>query len=351
LAAAFVGFVSFVSQSRPARAQDPLPSDVSFALKRSFLEVLLTTGPNGRSVGARWTAEMSMGEHSGVHGLAADCELHVAAKLANNRLVGAPRGIVVEPPNVCKRRVPQVAQTGAISSAWTQYFDDHVKNTSCTVTGFPRIFTEHSTGGTVGGTGGSNPDHVVEVHPVTQLSCDGSTIDFVPLIQIFPGMRRISDGSARACIEERKLSVRQRGSGDQIRYEFFEEGAKGAGGRCGNFVAVDAHIGKDYLRELSNGADHVALAQVWVGESGPFPLKLYTFKGTPVDDAVAGLLANPDENAQLELSVHGVLTYDYFTIAQAVQDENFQWLPASELKEYKAIRAPLSLVVFGVAVP
>lgn len=332
-------------------AQDPVPGDVSFAVRRNFLNDLLTSGPDTHTVGARWSASMNMGERSNVHTLSNDCELHVAAKMPSNRRLGTPHGIVVEPPNVCNRRVPQISQTGSIATAWRNYFDQNVVNKPCTVVGFPRIFSEHATGGTGGGGSGSNPDHVIEVHPVTSMTCNGQTIDYTPLIRIFPGMRRITDASARACLENRKLFVRQRGSNDQIRYEFLEEGAKGTNGRCGNFIAVDAHINKDYLRQTTNGGDHIALSQAWIGEDGPFPLKIYTFKGTPVDSLVAQLFNNPDEFAELAVRVHGVLTYDYFTIAQAIQDSSFKWLPADQLKDFKEIRRPLSLVVFGTAEP
>jgi hypothetical protein len=92
---------------------------------------------------------------------------------------------------------------------------------------------------------------------------------------------------------------------------------------------------------------------VWVGESGPFPLKLYTYAGTPVDAAVAQLLASPDESASLELSLHGLVTYDYFTIVQQLQEEDgnggFRW--KGVMKDFEAISHPLALVVFGKAVP
>lgn len=329
-------------------AQDPLPSDVNFALTRSWLEDLLTGGPGGRTVGVRWAAEMKMGERSGVHGLADDCELHVAARLPNNRLIAAPRGLVIEPPNVCRRRVPQISQTGTIGAAWTTYFDANVKDKTCTVTGFPRIFTEHSAGG---GGSGSNPDHVVEVHPVTELRCGTDIIDFIPLIRIFAGMRKIQPNSARACLEDRTLQVRQRGSGDQIRYEFAEDGAKGSGGSCGNFAVIDAHIGKDYLRETTNGGDYAALAQAWIGESGPYPIKVYAYKGTAVGDSIAALLANPDDLAELRFRVHGLFTYDYFTIAQSIQDDARHWLPADSLKVWKPVPKPLAFVIYGLAQP
>jgi hypothetical protein len=287
-----------------------------------------------------------MGEHSNVHNLASDCEIHVGAKLPNNSVIAAPRGIVVEPPNVCRQRVPLIRQTGSISAAWTNYFTANVTNQTCDVVGFPRLFSEHSAGG---GAGGSNPDHVVEIHPAIQMICGTDSLDFLSLLRVHEGMRAITPTSTAACVSQRRLYVRQRGSGSAVRYEFLEEGAKSTSGRCGNFVVVDAHINKEYLRSLSNGADHASLARVWIGENGPHPLKIYTYAGTPEDARIAALAADPDEYAEIQLTVHGLLTYDYLTIAQALQDDNFSWLPANELRDFKEVRGPLALIVFGRA--
>ena len=344
-----LGVIALLVASQIGFAQD-VPSDVTFTLKRAWLEQLLTGGPGGHSVGARWGSQFTMGEHSAVHGVAADCELHVAARLAGNKTPGSPAGIVVEPPNVCKMRVPQLPAGGQLGARWTKYFDTHVTGVACDVTGFPRIFSEHAQGGEANS---SNPDHVVEIHPATSLSCGGTTIDFLPLLKVVPGMKRITDKSAVACLETRKLYARLRGGAAQPKYEFLEEGAKGGDGRCGNFIVVDAHVSKDYIRTLANGNDHVALARVWVGESGPYPLKIYTYAGTPEDASIAALLASADENDALEMSLHGLLTYDYFTIAQALQEDDgnggFRW--KSPLKEYVEVSHPLALVVFGEAIP
>ena len=338
-----------IAAPRPSLAQD-VPSDVTFALKRTFLDQLLTGGPDGRSVGARWSAQFKMGEHSKVHGVGADCELHVAAKQSNNRTPGTPAGIVVEPPNVCKLRAPVLPAGGTPSARWAAYFDTHVSNKSCEVIGFPRIFSEHAEGGEANS---SNPDHVVEIHPATSMACDGATIDFLPLVKVVAGMKKITDKSAVACLEDRKLYVRLRGGTTQPRYEFLEEGAKGGNGRCGNFIVVDAHVGKEYIRTLSNGGDHVALARVWIGESGPYPLKIYTYAGTPPDAAIAQVQASADEGASTEMQLHGLLTYDYFTIAQVLQEEDgsggFRW--RDPIKDYAPVSHPLALVVLGKVVP
>ena len=51
----------------PIGAQgDHVPSDVTFNLRRSFLEELMTTGSTGHSVGARWKETLRMDQHSAV---------------------------------------------------------------------------------------------------------------------------------------------------------------------------------------------------------------------------------------------------------------------------------------------
>lgn len=112
---------------------------------------------------------------------------------------------------------------------------------------------------------------------------------------------------------------------------------------------LDAHIGKEYLRALSSDGDHVALAQAWIGESGPFPLKVYTYKGTSEDDRRVHLISDEDPTASIEFRLHGLITYDYVTIVRALQDDDRNWLGATALQDYKEVRDPLALVVFGEA--
>jgi len=331
-------------------AAQPLPSDVTFNLRRDFLEELMSGGPGGRSVGARWTAALFMDSRSRVHDIGSDCELHVGARFGNNRKLAAPSGIVVEPPNLCKRRLPGVPTGGSNGTAWQGFFDANVIGRTCQVTGFPRVFSEHSSGGS---TDGSNPDHVVEIHPVVAMTCGQQAMDFESILLYFSGMRAITPASAEACISDRRLFVRGNRVSNRDVYEFSEEGAKGSGGRCGNFVIVDAHLTKDYLRELSNGGDETALAQVWIGESGPYPLKLYAYKNTPTARRIAAFRTSGEDTTELELTLHGLLTYDYFTIAQALQRESqttpntFEWIPMAEVRDWREVRRPLALVVFG----
>lgn len=330
-------------------AQDDVPSDVSFAIRRATFGKLFDRG-DGHSVGARYSMSLRMGEHSSVHDVGKDCELHVAGKPATS--IGTPAGVVAEPPNVCKRRIPALG-AGPIKAAWENYFTNSVKGKQCDVIGFPRIFSEHASGGT---TGGSNPDHVFELHPALSIDCGANPVDFEPFLTYYAGMSSITQRSTSTCLADRRLFVRFRGSAGKEKYEFAEEGARGGeGGQCGNFMVVEANVNKEYLRELtnsrsgSNAKDHVALARVWVGDDGPYPLKIYTYAGTSADAQVAQLMADADQDAQSKLMVHGLVTYDYYTIRQVIQsvDGQGQHSWRDDLRDWTPVPNPLALIVFG----
>ena len=302
--------------------------EVLFWLSSAYLQSLADDR------GIRYHQSLTMDARSAVHQLAADCEMHVAAQPAQP--LSSPSPIVVEPPNVCKRRLPGVPTTGPIAQAWQGYFDHRVLTQTCDIVGFPRIFSEHREGGTAGS---SNPDHVLEIHPALSITCpDSVSLDFLPLLRTYAGMRAITDASAATCVQDRRVYVRKR----QDRYDFAEEGAKGPGGRCGNFVKVEATVHPEFVRTLKSG-DHSAIGWVTMGDNGPFALKLYTYNGTPEDSAVAAIGAGIDVNRILNL--HGLLTYDYFTILRALQDDKREWLP--DIPNWVPIPHPMALVVFG----
>lgn len=292
----------------------------------------------------RYPLTMRMDDRSAVHDLAADCEIHVA--WAGAAGLASPSAVVAEPPNLCKIRLPGVG-TGSLKKAWAKFFDDNVMNQECTVVGFPRIFAEHVSGG---GGAGSNADHVLEIHPALSISCpSGTSLDFSSALKVFPGMRRITDDSAAECLDKRRLWVRKGKDEDtkKVRYEFAEEGAKGPGGRCGNFALLEATIHPDFIRPFDMDAqgkgEHSAIAWVTAGSNGPFSLKIYTYRGTPEDTALEEIDQGINPNRKLLL--HGLFTYDYFTIMRTVQDKKGNWL--AEIDDWKEVRHPLAFVVYG----
>src|SRR3970040_2806788 len=117
-----------------------------------------------------------------------------------------------------------------------------MKDKECSVTGFPRIYTEH-----VGenGTHVSNPPHVFEVHPATKIACNGSTpFDFIPNFRSFTGLRHIKPESAHECLSTLRLWVKHHAAEDH--YEFFQRRS----GRCGNMAIVEVvNLPREFIRQ------------------------------------------------------------------------------------------------------
>jgi len=283
-----------------------------FWLSQGYVEQLASENSILPSVSVHVTASTKA-----VHPLASDCEMHLAATPPDGAAAW-PSAIVVEPPNLCKNAAPGTA-------GWPSYFKTHAIGKDCTATGFPRIFTEHAKSGAAA----ANPFHVLEIHPALSLKCDNNPMSFAAFLKYYPGMSQIKPATASKCLAERALSVRF--NAPKQRYEFRQSG----GGTCGNFAAFAVVLNKEWVRTISGG--HSAIARVDTDE-GTTTLKLYTLDGTAGDAVLAA--AQPPEQATL----HGLLTYDYFSIIKTLRTADGAWTNPTD---WTTVKFPLALVVFG----
>lgn len=303
---------------RPALAQSADEDPFDFALSESYVRALAEKDT------VSYTMPLNLGGHSKVHPIGNDCEMHIAGTAPEE--LGTPGAVIVEPPNLCKQKAPAPGK-------WESWADANVKGQDCEVTGFPRIFTEHATGGQ----GESNPDHVLEIHPALAMTCSATSvdIDFRPFLKMYKGMRRLKDQTAAECFQHRKLFVRKNGAN----YEFKQDG----GGSCGNFAVVSiALYKKEWVHEIHGG--HAAIVRAFAGQEGPFTMKVYTLAGTEADQILAGAVSGLSKS---RLLVHGMITYDYFNILRAVRNPDKSWLSDSKLRAWTAVEFPVSLVLFG----
>ncbi len=299
-----------------------------FAITESFMQTLASDNDLLR------TMNISMDERSGVHTLASDCEIHIGGSVQGTNL-GIPNGMVVEPPNLC--RIKPEGFSGNPSGTqlrnviWPNLFDDKIIGRTCEVMGFLRLFTEHASGG---GTGGSNPDHVFEIHPALSITCAGEETSFRNFLTIFPGMRAITFGSASSCIRQRDLSVRFKNN----HYQFKQQG-----GQCGNFAIIEvSSVVPNSTNELSGG--HSTIGRVTADGENTSTLKLYTLSGSESDTWLAGVMQN-GFGTQPKL-LHGLFTYDIPSILRTLRDANGQLTRPTTWQE---IDFPLAFVVFGEA--
>jgi hypothetical protein len=281
-------------------------------------------------------------DHSGVHALASDCEIHIAAS-PHGTDFGSPNDFVVEPPNDCQ--IPPAGTAGHLSakklaSLWVGRIEQTMFNgrdqngelvgRNCTFTGFPRIFTEHAQ---TSGENASNPDHVFEIHPLISADCGGGhTISWSQAIVALPGMRRITPKSADACLRDRTLEVRRDSNSN---YLFKEAGATGTSGQCGNFAIVEI-VTVDFLRAVNGG--HSAIARVSADGQSNVTAKIYTIAGTDIDTWVTQNSGHVSSNGRMY--VHGLFTYDYFQVKK-LADSN------ADLSNWTKIDFPLALVLYG----
>lgn len=265
-----------------------------------------------------------------VHQLAADCEIHIATTPEGPALGSFPN-VVVEPPYVCKFPPPGThapSETALRDKIWPELLDSVVMGKDCEVQGFPRIFTEHAQGEP----DPANPNHVFEIHPALSITCNDKQLLFLDFLTYVPRMRTIKPATAASCISQRKLTVRYADG----QYEFQEDG-----GQCGNFAIVEvSSLKAAWIQKIKGG--HSAIARVTADGASTATLKIYTLDGTKIDTWLTNVMKNGTGNDRVLL--HGMFTYDYFSILKAVRTTDGQWTHPSEWKE---VKFPLALVVFG----
>lgn len=324
LCAASIGAFS-LSLPAAIRAQDP-DATPTYRLTQTYVRELASQN----TLLFRMPVKIK-GRTASVHGVDKDCEMHLAGSAGMK--IGFPGQVVVEPPNLCKNAPPT-----ALGSSWGGVFDAHVLNADCTAVGYPRLYAEHLENGKPP----ANPPHMVEIHPAMALECGTEApISFASFLTIHPGMSAIQDASAEKCLGGFRMWVRRATVSNKPEYQFLEERPS----VCGNFAVVEAVVDPRYVRAVNGG--HSAIAQVWVGEAGPLPLKLYTYANTPEDGTIAAIGTAGNEEPDSTLKLHGMLTVDYFAVLKAARTPNGDW---KALSGWTPVKFPLALVVFGRAV-
>jgi hypothetical protein len=108
-----------------------------------------------------------------VHPAATDCELHIGAQVGDPSISDF-QGVVLEPPNVC-------TNDGSSLRSHVNSFEGK----DCVGHGFIRAWPEHLKSGS----GCSNPNHFMEMHPLQTLTCAGtSVLDYTQKLGVVPGL-------------------------------------------------------------------------------------------------------------------------------------------------------------------
>jgi hypothetical protein len=254
---------------------------------------------------------------SNVHALDSDCEIHFGAHASSFQ--GEPDGLVLEPMNACVQPFP--GQSEQKNADWTK-FGDQIKGVSVTASGVPRIWPEHLSGG-----GASNPDHAVELHPLTSVVSGGQTFDFAP--NVFAGDFRGGVGEPTALNILRRTTVSVTKNGDSVDISF-------KAGTIGNFTVLDIVIDRDSI--ASDGAGSFRMdGEVAVDDSTTVPVRIVTVKGSPINVEIQKIKSRR-RRAQINMTALVLFSLSPESLLEAANKSNGNDV---------AVERPIQLILYG----
>jgi hypothetical protein len=260
---------------------------------------------------------VSIEGHSNVHSLASDCELHFGGHSPNFK--GKPEGLVLEPMNVCVAVFPGKTQNN--KADWLN-FSDQIKDTVVTVSGVPRIWPEHLSGGNEP----SNPNHAVEIHPLTSVKTGGQKFDFAP--NVFAGEYEGGVKEPTALKIAEKTSVAVTRVGDSVKISF-------KAGTIGNFTVLDMVIDRDSI--TSDGAGSFRMnAEVIIDDETSAPVHVVTVKGSAINDEIEKIKKQEEKNVSMQALVLFSLSPE--ALLEAANQSNGNPV---------AVETPIQLILYG----
>jgi len=261
--------------------------------------------------------QVSIEGHSNVHALKSDCELHFGGHTPNFK--GDPDGLVMEPMNVCVQPFPN--ETEFQKARWLKFAND-ITGTVVTVSGVPRIWPEHL----VGGNEPSNPNHAVEIHPLTSVKTGAQTFDFVT--NVFAGGYEggVQEPSALRIAEKTTVAVTRNGDSADVSFQ---------AGTIGNFTVLDIVIDRDSITDDGAGSFRMN-ADVVIDEENSVPVRVVTIKGSPINDDIAKAKAKKKKN----INMHALVLFSLSpqALLDAANQSNGKSVP---------VDMPIQLILYG----
>ena len=254
-------------------------------------------------------------DNSRVHTLANDCEIHFGAHSVGFQ--GSPDGLVLEPMNACVHPFPGKDEQD--NKDWLD-FAKEIKNAHVGASGVPRIWPEHLEGGSL-----SNPDHAVELHPLTAIDTGTRTVDFAPGIFAGDYSGGVTEPTALAIARNTTVSVTRNGSTVDVSFR---------GGRIGNFTVLALEIERASIE--SDGAGSFRMNGNVVMDSGSVPVRIVTVKGSPINNRMSTLTRS--RSAQIELEALVLFSLSPESLLAAAQRSNGSAV---------AVQHPLQLILYG----
>ena len=263
--------------------------------------------------------DVTIHDHSGVHQLDDDCEMHFGASSTN--FSGDPPGLVLEPMNICTESFEPGTEYS--KAKWLEYANS-LNDKVVTISGVPRIWPEHL----VGKASDSNPHHAVEFHPLTSINDGTSSKNFSSMISCPETyMGGLSEEKAKAIIAEASVGVTASGENCEIDFD---------AATIGNFTTLTIRFQKSAVESLTSG-HRIGGWVVWTKNSKT-SMRFITVAGSPVDEAVK----------KFKTSTKKTMTFQALVLFSL----NPKQLHAAGLKSISTgkrsvVSNPLQLIVYG----
>jgi hypothetical protein len=182
---------------------------------------------------------------------------------------------VFEPMNICIQ--PFFGKDTQSNKDWID-FADSVTGKTVKLTGVPRIWPEHLTGGQ----GDSNPNHALELHPLVKLQDgDQPERDFTQFIFAPSGLPGISENTQTSIVGTTTVTARK--TGDMVQIVFTTSGM------IGNFASLDVVIAPSDIQQADGG--HRMTGEVEFPGGDSFPVRMVSVAGTDIDQTIAKIAA------------------------------------------------------------
>jgi hypothetical protein len=183
---------------------------------------------------------------------------------------GVAAGWVFEPMNVCVQ--PFFGEDEQNNRDWVRFGDSIVQLHRVNIIGVPRIWTEHISGEETD----SNPNHAVEIHPITRLNDGAQERNFVPFIFAPEGFGGISENTEESILDSTTVSARRSGALVRITMK--------TGGLIGNFADLDVTISATTVKAFTGG--HRTDGEAEIEGGGSFPVSMVSVSGTDIDSRI-----------------------------------------------------------------
>jgi hypothetical protein len=295
--------------------------------------------------------KVTIGGAGPVHGEPDDCEIHIGAALQDPSISDF-EDVVLEPPNVCK-------DSRRSLSAWRTFYQG-MAGELCEAEGFLRAWPEHLTSGS----GASNPNHIMEMHPLRQLTCPGGQVELRDQLAAHADLGYKTGAQIETVLRTFRLWVRRTHHTDgdalnTVEFDYFACTHQSSGDHCG-FGPVVPNFGRLKVQSLENtkrcsggGANGEefrtiigrakARGRTGAPVSRAHLTKLYALPGTNFYSTLGSDCSPPGPPSKQSFDVLGIFTIDPLAVTKTLDRIAKDGLD----QQWVEVAFPVAFIIFG----